>query len=102
MNNSPIPPEVLKRAAAWLRKWSDSGFGIVPSLPGFAPEGITTGTGYFKAGLRLWIVGGSERTVFLGAAHSETIIPEFTVLTESGEQRLCQYGRDFKFSEGYA
>jgi hypothetical protein len=100
MNNSPIPENTIKAAAAWLKKWKDSGFGIVETVPAYAPEGITTGKGYFKSGLRVWIVGGNERTVFLGPneAMQETKIPEFTVLTERGEQRLCQYGRDFVFA----
>ncbi len=100
MNTATIPAPVLTKARAWLRKWGKAHFGTVETLPSAAPEGVTTGTGTFKAGLRVWIISGEERTVFLGpdAALRETVIPEFTLLTESGEQRVCQYGRDFRFA----
>jgi hypothetical protein len=51
----------------------------------------------YRPGVKGWIVGGTERTVFLGESLSETKLPEFTVLDEGGGQTLCQYGKDVVF-----
>jgi hypothetical protein len=65
---------------------------------------ITTGTGYFKAGIKCKIIGGGERVVYLGESLTKTTLPEFTLefidtkgkpWTKSG----CQYGRDFVFAQ---
>lgn len=61
---------------------------------------ITTGTGYFKAGLKGKITAGGERDVFLGPRGHEQkfTIPEFTIELDGGGKREgCQYGRDFRF-----
>ncbi len=62
---------------------------------------ITTGTGYFKAGVPCRIVAGGDRVVYLGpVGHSEkATIAEFTLEFQAGNRReFCQYGRDFVFA----
>ncbi len=71
------------------------------SVPETALEAITAGPrGHYKPGLKCWIIGGEERTVFLGPDHAmvETKLPEFTLILESGAQFRGQYGRDFVFT----
>jgi len=61
---------------------------------------ITTGTGFFKAGLAGKITAGRGREVFLGPRGREikVTLPEFTVeLDAGGRHDGCQYGRDFVF-----
>lgn len=71
-------------------------------------ECVTTGTGYFKAGIDCTIVDGGERKVFLGpqGAEKATMLPEFTLefTDEKGRKtrrEFCQYGRDFVFKKGH-
>lgn len=65
---------------------------------------VTTGTGYFKAGLPARIVGGGSRDVFVGPVGHEVkmTVPEFTLelIDANGipyTREFCQYGRDFVF-----
>lgn len=63
---------------------------------------VTTGTGFFKPGIKGRIVGTPEpRTVFLGPVGQEKrhVIAEYSVLLErdTAPRTGCQLGRDFIF-----
>jgi len=67
---------------------------------------VTTGTGYFKAGVHCEIIGGSERLIYVGAPGHEVpmTIPEFTLRFTDEKKNVTrrefyQYGRDFVFAK---
>jgi hypothetical protein len=100
MKTSPIPATIRAKAAKLYKAWPM--LGHVSEIPESAIEAVTDGPrGTYKPGLKVWIVGGSERVVFLGPDKDlkETKLPEFTLLLESGAQFVGQYGRDFRFVE---
>jgi hypothetical protein len=80
----------LENALPWW--WCD----VIPSV-GIAVVSAGLPRSRYRAGVKGWIVGGTERTVVLGESLSETKLPEFTVLDEGGGQTICQYGRDVVF-----
>lgn len=86
----------FKRTSAkpwWRKPVPDRGIPVV-----FAERGI------YKPGTPGWIIGGHERTVFLGAATAkaedlvETKVAEFVVVIPNGSQALAQVGRDIRFA----
>lgn len=61
-------------------------------------EVITTGTGYFKAGLRAKVINITSRDIFPNECRkdSKMTIPEFTLVFPNGNKReFCQFQRDF-------
>jgi hypothetical protein len=98
VNTSTIPQSAIDGAKRIAKRNPDMTFADVPKI---ALEAITAGPrGHYKPGLKCWIIGGEERTVFLGPdlAMVETKLPEFTLILESGGQFQGQYGRDFVFA----
>lgn len=97
-----IPAATIKAANALTRKLGHyTTHGWQASIPESGIPVVSDGCprSYFKPGVRGWIIAGNERTVFLGSECTETILPEFTVLTEGGSQVVCQYGRDVVFAD---
>lgn len=101
MKTTPIPSEAIKGAARIAKKNAGhlGWWHVAPDkLPKEAIECVTT-NGYYKAGLRAWIVSGNEREIYVGEGKNtvKQTIPEFTLILEGGSQFLAQYGRDFRF-----
>lgn len=95
-----IPDDVIKQSKALDKNLKKSTSGLpwyrVPweKLPATAMTAISTGGGSLKKGVKLWIVAGNGRTVFIGPDSIKSEIPEYVGLTEYGSQCLIQMPRD--------
>lgn len=101
-NYEEIPAAVLETGRAIItrvKRRNESP--LVEKLPTQGIRVVSSGgrASYFKPGVVAWVIGASERTVFLGpdGAATEVKIVEFVCLCEGGGQALCQYGRDIVF-----
>lgn len=99
MKIEQIPEETRRASKKIAKKHSlvDNPWHVV-ECPEMGIAVVTDGDrGQYKAGLKGWIIGGQERTVYLGERLEKTVIPEFFVMLESGCQFVAQYGRDIVF-----
>ena len=90
-----IPQEVISRRKALVRCARRNNEHLEDTIiPDKGIAAVSTGKGFWKPGVLCWLIGSLNRVVYLGEKCIRTEIVEYMALTEHGELRLIQLGRD--------
>lgn len=90
-----IPSAVRAARQAMIKRGKKNNDTIVDQfIPAKGIAAVSTGTGFWKPGVLCWLIGSLNRVVYLGEKCIRTEIVEYMALTEHGELRLIQLGRD--------